>query len=36
MKLRKLLARAKMFADLYVLGTTPHFYGGKEKVRYRK
>jgi SanA protein len=36
MKFREILARAKMFADLYVLGTMPHFYGGKEKVRYRK
>ncbi len=36
MKFRELLARAKAFADLYVLGTMPHFYGGKEKVQYRK
>jgi vancomycin permeability regulator SanA len=35
MKLRELLARAKAFADLYVLGTMPKYYGGKEKVRYR-
>jgi SanA protein len=35
MKLRELLARVKAFADLYVLGTMPKFYGGKEKVRYR-
>jgi SanA protein len=36
MKFREILARAKAFADLYVLGTMPHFYGGKERVRYRK
>jgi SanA protein len=36
MKIRELLARAKAFADLYVLGTMPKYYGGKEKVRYRK
>ena len=36
MKLRELLARAKAFADLYVLGTMPKYYGGKEKVQYRK
>jgi SanA protein len=35
MKIREILARAKAFADLYVLGTMPHFYGGKEKVNYR-
>ena len=36
MKLREILARAKAFADLYVLGTMPKFYGGKERVEYRK
>ena len=36
MKVREILARAKMFADLYILGTMPHFYGGKMKVKYRR
>jgi len=35
MKLREYLARVKALLDLYVLHTTPKYYGGKEMVRYK-
>jgi SanA protein len=36
MKAREYLARAKAFLDVYILHTTPKFYGKKEKVNYKK
>jgi len=36
MKAREYLARAKAFLDVYILHTTPKFYGKKEKVMYKK
>jgi len=35
MRLREIFARAKAFADLYLLHTMPKYYGGKIPVRYR-
>lgn len=35
MKLREYLARVKALLDLYLLHTTPKYYGGKEIVRYK-
>ncbi len=35
MKAREYLARAKAFLDVYILHTTPKFYGKKEKVNYK-
>ena len=36
MKAREYFARAKAFLDVYILHTTPKFYGKKEKVNYKK
>ena len=36
MFLREVAARAVMMADLYLLHTTPKYWGGKVKVRYRQ